>query len=69
MPNLADVLDGGNRSSSTSATPAQGDETSETSQENVEDEKFIVRQMEDVTTGANGGKTRFSVTAFGIQQD
>ncbi|HSL11509.1 MAG TPA: calcium-binding protein [Actinomycetota bacterium] len=33
------------------------------------DEKFTVRQMESYTSGPNAGKTRFSVTAFGIQQD
>jgi Ca2+-binding RTX toxin-like protein len=34
-----------------------------------ESEKFTVRQMEAITGGPNNGKTRFSVTAFGIQQD
>ena len=38
-------------------------------QEDAIDEKFTVRQMESYTTGPNSGKTRFSVTAFGIQQD
>ena len=33
------------------------------------DETFVVRQMESYSTGPNSGKTRFSVTAFGIQQD
>ncbi len=32
-------------------------------------EKFTVRQMESYTSGPNSWKTRFSVTAFGIQQD
>ncbi|MDQ3176375.1 MAG: hypothetical protein M3Q72_02360 [Actinomycetota bacterium] len=33
------------------------------------DEIFTVRQMESYTSGPNSGKTRFSITAYGIQED
>lgn len=79
VPNLADVLDGPDAGSApgdrlilnvgdTGGAEAQRRDDRNV-QENVEDEKVVVRQMEDVTTGANAGKTRFSIAGFGIKED
>jgi Ca2+-binding RTX toxin-like protein len=65
VPNLADVTSGGN-GLILNVGARSGNRNI---QENVEDEKFVVRQMEDVTTGENAGKTRFSISAFGIKED
>ena len=69
MPNLADVLDSGNRLILNVGDTGAGRRDERNVQENVEDEKVVVRQMEDVTTGANAGKTRFSIAGFGIKED
>ena len=72
VPNLADVLDGGNRlilnvgNKGGGATERRDERNI---QEENENEKLVVRQMEDVTTGANAGKTRFSIAGFGIKED
>ena len=57
---------GSKDSSSTSALPRRRNATSPRTRST---RTFVVRQMESYSTGPNSGKTRFSVTAFGIQQD
>ena len=69
VPNLADVLDAGNRLILNVGDTGSGRRDERNVQENVEDEKVVVRQMEDVLTGPNAGKTRFSIAGFGIKED
>jgi Ca2+-binding RTX toxin-like protein len=79
VPNLADVLDGPDAGTTpddrlilnvgntgTGETQRRDDRNIQESNEN---ENLVVRQMEDVTSGANAGKTRFSIAGFGIKED
>ncbi|HEX7222295.1 MAG TPA: calcium-binding protein, partial [Candidatus Limnocylindrales bacterium] len=83
VPNLADVVDGSGNVITDPATAGtrlvlnvgntgggfQDRRDERNIQEDAIDETLVVRQMEDVTTGPNAGRTRFSISGFGIKED
>ncbi|MDQ4041755.1 MAG: hypothetical protein M3141_08395, partial [Actinomycetota bacterium] len=69
-PNLADVRDGPAPGATDELVLNMGPRAHlRNVAEDDPDETFTVRQMESFTSGPNNGKTRFSITAYGIQED
>ena len=68
-PNLADARDGPGRVQRMSSPEHREFASRRNVAAEEIDEIFTVRQMESYTSGPNNGKTRFSITAYGIQED